>query len=88
MRNMARTKGSKNGVRKLSQPTNKRISPFVYNVGQSVQYKGILFDEYINKIGVVRRRSVEKGCYKYYFVEFEDGKILGFKEEWISEYND
>jgi len=82
---MGRTEGSKNGTKKKTQPKNKKVSPFLYDSRSSVIYLGNMYDGYKNAVATVVRRSVEKGYYKWYFIEFADGKRIHVKEDWIKE---
>ena len=80
---MARTKGSKNGVRKKTQPSNKNVTPFEYDLHSEVVYLGNLYDGYKHQKATVSRRSVEKGFYKWYIIKFHDEKEISVKENWI-----
>jgi hypothetical protein len=74
---MGRTKGSINGVRKQVE-----YGDYKYNVGDIVIYMGGLYEEYKGKSATIISRS-KRRIYRYYDVEFESGKRMELKEEWI-----
>ena len=80
---MARTKGSKNGVRKPKQTSNNLVEPYKYRNGDKVIYIGGLWDKYKDCIGKVTRCYLEKRFYKWYKIEFEDEHVISVKEDWI-----
>jgi hypothetical protein len=80
---MARTKGSKNGVRKPKSTSNRMVAPYVFRNGDAVIYKGGLWEEYSGEVGIVERCYLEKRHYKWYKIRFDDGKVISVKEEWI-----
>jgi hypothetical protein len=63
----------------------KKNDSFLYELYQEVVYKGGLYQNYKNKIAKVTSRSTEKGYYKWYVIEFDDGYTMRVKESWIGE---
>jgi hypothetical protein len=61
----------------------KKNDTFLYELYQTVIYKSGMFELYKNQPAKIIKRSTEKGYYKWYIIEFEDGYVLQVKESWI-----
>lgn len=60
---------------------------FKYDLCDRVTYLGGLYVEYKHKIGTIIARSCRKS-FNYYIVEFEDGKQMELRENWIGAVED
>ncbi len=85
---MARTKGSKNGVLKPKKTSNKAVEPYKFRNKEKVIYHTGLFGDYKDQIATVTRCYLEKRFYKWYMIEFEDGRKMPVKEDWIMGINE
>jgi hypothetical protein len=64
---------------------SKKNDSFLYDLYQEILYKGGLYDSCKGKTAKIISRSTEKGYYKWYVIEFDDGFIMRVKETWIGE---
>lgn len=64
---------------------SKKNDKFMYELYQEVLYKGSLYENCKGKTAKVISRSTEKGYYKWYVIEFEDGFTMRVKETWIGD---
>jgi hypothetical protein len=62
---------------------SKKNDTFLYELYQTVIYKSGMFESYKKQPAKVIKRSTEKGYYKWYVIEFEDGYTLQVKEAWL-----
>lgn len=63
--------------------SNKSIKSFVYDIGETVIYKGRLYEVYTNTPFTIIKRSKEKNYYEWYTIQHQDGTVLNVKGDWI-----
>jgi hypothetical protein len=62
---------------------SKKNDSFLYELHQTILYKGGLYESCKGKTAKVISRSTEKGYYKWYVIEFDNEFTMRVKETWI-----